>query len=263
MCAKASVPGTGGYGGSAGLRTPKPQLASKARSYKVLNAEEYDGQAAGEYGRSGDGVGVAFEGSDVDLFQPLQRERDGQQHGRHRNETEDTGDQQDAEQAFTCGRVHQQRNQRLAGAEHKYDENHPWCKRSASRGRLVNVRMRSVVGMHVTVSDAVMAVPVRMWAVSRGLSKSPGRVSQAETDQQPGGKVTADAFQPLERNELGAKRDTGQAQRDRAHQVPDAAQKGDSQGSGHRPAARLRHRDERQVVVRPEHRVRERDGGRG
>ena len=81
MCPQGSVPGKGVYGGTAGLRTSKLQVASKARSYTFFCGSPFQGAiiilefgmrrmrvafhspaAAGSYIRRGRGVEYALPG---------------------------------------------------------------------------------------------------------------------------------------------------------------------------------------------------------
>ena len=83
------------------------------------------------------------------------------------------------------------------GTEHEYDENHPGRQGSFPAGRFVHVRVVVKMSVYVLMDGPVMVVPVGVRAVSAGLAQPPGRVGQPETDQQPGSKICANAFQPL------------------------------------------------------------------
>jgi hypothetical protein len=135
---------------------------------------------------------------------------------------------------------------------------------SGACGLEVHVGVTVVVAVRMRVCRAVrMGVFVNVRAGPPGLPQSPREVREAETREQPRGGIATHALDPLEAVERQADGDAGGADHHRPKHVAEAADAGDPERASRRPAAGTRHRDERQVVVRPEQCVDEADRRRG
>ena len=91
--------------------------------------------------------------------QAERRQHHHRQHRPDRNDREHTGDGDDAPEALRRRGVHQDRNQRLARAEHENRKQDP--RRQALALRLVRVGVIGVVAVRVVVL-VVLAMPVSM-----------------------------------------------------------------------------------------------------
>ena len=127
----------------------------------------------------------------------------------------------------------------------------------------MHVRMTRVVVVHVIVHDVFMDVYMRVHVPATRFLQAPGKIDETEREQRVACNVASRALNLDKCRELRAEQDTGNADDNGANHVSEAAHGRDPKRPGERPAARLAHRRENEVVVRPEHRVQDGDRCRG
>src|SRR3990172_2417390 len=133
------------------------------------------------------------------------------------------GDKNHTQGAVRRGRIHEQRNERLAGAENKNGKENPGCYSAISR--CVSMRVIPAMGVHMLMFGAArMSVNVRVWLVADGSVDAPGAVNQAKGYEQPRGNIAADRFRYFERVQSQPGKDADETQNDRPEDVSQAAQ---------------------------------------
>jgi len=81
--------------------------------------EELDREAGEADGRTGEGVAEAFHGTEPDETDAPSGNQHHRHHGSDGCECKDSSHQYHASHAVLCGGIHDQGNQRFAGAEHE------------------------------------------------------------------------------------------------------------------------------------------------
>ena len=140
---------------------------------------------------------VALEAAEAHERQPPGGKGDDREHGGDGGHGECRRDQDDAGKAVRGGGVHDQGDQRLAGAEDEQGEEDPGGDVGLVLA-LVDVGVVAFVLVQVLVRAAVgVAVRVLVGLVLDGPVQAPDQVGEAEADEQPGGGVAAPGFGAL------------------------------------------------------------------
>lgn len=147
------------------------------------------------------------------------------------------------------GRIHQDRDKRLAGPKNKNNKKDP-------RGHIFSPFLQVGVGMlvemsmeMVVVGTVFMRVRMGMFPLAKGLTDSPNQVGKTETSNQPtcdGSTKGLQAGEPADRN---PKNNSGQPEQDGTEDVPEPAETGDENGLPKSPFPCLRQDDKRKIVV--------------
>ncbi len=152
------------------------------------------------------------------------------QHGADGDQPEDARDEGYPRQAALSGGVHQQGDQRLAGPEHKDDEQHPGGEAGRAAGFLVNVGMFAgvavLVDVHITLG---VDMQVSMGPFPVGPPQAPDHVRQPEADQPPSGDLTPHGLDIHQLAHRDTRADANESQHYRTQHVPDTAKHGDGQ----------------------------------
>lgn len=151
-------------------------------------------------------------------------------------------------------RVHDERDERLAGAEDEDGEQDPG--RDVGLLFLMDMGVIGFVDMLMLVRGTVgMHMDVLVRSVLYGPVQPPDKVGKTETDQKPCRHSAAEGFDVLQFQNGHSQGYSGKTKHDRAEDVPQAAEKRDKQSFGKGPITGPAHDDEGEIMVRPQNRM--------
>ena len=157
-----------------------------------------DAETAQENHRSGQGMDVRLQFPQPEKAQTPGGERNQGQHGSDCNQAKRGRDQDDTKNIVLSGRVHHERDERLAGSKNEYSKENPGGE-GRLRPRPVKVIVIGLVDMRMLVLFAFrMSMNVRMGFVFERPPEPPDKVSEPEADKKPGGQAPScrlNAFQ--------------------------------------------------------------------
>lgn len=220
---------------------------------------------AEQHGEAAQAEGAASQCVRVALYPLHRHEReveaardDYTHHGRYGRRSKKERDEEYALYGLVgCG-VHQDWNERLAGAEYEDCEEDP--RRDVRPALLMRVSVFLYVGVRVDMGASVsVEVNVEMRFILQRPVDPLDKVGEAESNQCPCRDITANRLYFLELEDGYSYRNTDRSQENGAKDMADSAKKCDEHGLGIRPLPCLAHHDEGQVMIRPEYGMNESD----
>ena len=210
-----------------------------------------DGQSAQAYRRPCKGVAVALQAAQGNELYTQRGNQDGAEHGHYGDQAENRCYPYHAQVAAFGGRVHEQRNEGLAGAEDEYGEENPGSEVLSFLRMNVDVLLLVHVGMHMDFVVAVdMEVLVRL--VPHCLPHTPDKVEETEDNKRPSGEAPTEGLERFEFRNRQAEGYAHKTQNDGAHYMPYAAKNGYPACHGRRPLSCPGHHNKGHIVIRAE-----------
>ena len=224
-----------------------------------LQSQQLDAQSGEEDHRPREGVGVSLELSEPDEADAPRRDGDDGQHGEDGRQPEGGGDEDDAGKAMPGGRVHDERDQRLARAEDEDGEQDPGGDVGLFARRadvVVDVDVLGLVAVAVVVGCAVgVEVDVLVRLVFDRPMEAPDEVGETEGDEKPGRGVSPGRLGVFEPGDREPEPDAEKPEDDRAQHVAQSRKKRNEKGFRKRPVAGPAHDDKGEIMVGSDHRM--------